>query len=221
MDKRLGFTLIELLIVVAIIAILAAIAVPNFLEAQTRSKVSRARTDLRSIATALESYAVDHNTYPLMRGAVIGTRGTVDQFPGDLTGWGDPRGNAWRVIPIPLTTPQAYITSTNMPDPFKKGATDDRSPYKPYDSPNPSDLGYVYHNIFEYVQWGATGFGPADLEDYGLWRMFSLGPDKKYDPLGTADPTLGWIYDSTNGTMSSGNILRTQKDTMGQHFSRF
>ncbi len=53
-----GFTLIELLIVVLIIAILAAIAVPNFLEFQTRSKVSRAVSDMRSIATAVEAYMV-------------------------------------------------------------------------------------------------------------------------------------------------------------------
>ncbi|MEO8376979.1 MAG: prepilin-type N-terminal cleavage/methylation domain-containing protein, partial [Candidatus Sumerlaeota bacterium] len=59
-----GFTLIELLIVVAIIAILAAIAVPNFLEAQTRSKVSRVKADMRSIATAVEAYRIDNNTYP-------------------------------------------------------------------------------------------------------------------------------------------------------------
>ena len=60
-----GFTLIELLIVVAIIAILAAIAVPNFLDAQMRSKVSRVKADIRSMVTAVESYAVDHNGYPI------------------------------------------------------------------------------------------------------------------------------------------------------------
>ncbi len=54
-----AFTLIELLIVVAIIAILAAIAVPNFLEAQTRAKVSRVKSDFRTMATAIETYALD------------------------------------------------------------------------------------------------------------------------------------------------------------------
>jgi len=59
-----GFTLIELLIVVVIIAILASIAIPNFLAAQTRARVSRAEADLRTIATALELYNVDWNRYP-------------------------------------------------------------------------------------------------------------------------------------------------------------
>jgi hypothetical protein len=65
-----------------------------------------------------------------------------------------------------------------------------------------------------------SGFDASDVADYGLWRIFSLGPDSLYNNLGTADPTLGWIYDPTNGTISSGMILRTQNDPEGKRFSR-
>src|ERR1041385_3819245 len=59
-----GFTLIELLIVVAIIGIIAAIAIPNLLNAIDRGKQKRTMADMRSIGTAVESYAVDNNFYP-------------------------------------------------------------------------------------------------------------------------------------------------------------
>ena len=59
-----GFTLIELLIVVAIIGIIAAIAIPNLLNAIDRGKQKRTMADLRSIGTAVEAYAVDTNIYP-------------------------------------------------------------------------------------------------------------------------------------------------------------
>ena len=58
-----AFTLIELLIVVAIIGILAAIAVPNFLNAQMRAKVARTEADMKAVSMALEMYFLDHNTY--------------------------------------------------------------------------------------------------------------------------------------------------------------
>lgn len=89
--RKIGFTLIELLIVVAIIAILAAIAVPNFLESQTRSKVSRVKADLRTIDVALSAYQVDNNRFPRQPGSqtsVIIDDGLVE-----------------------LTTPVAYITA--------------------------------------------------------------------------------------------------------------
>lgn len=63
--REKGFTLIELLIVVAIIGIIAAIAVPNLLTAIQRSKRSRTAADLRAIGTALGSYQVDNNMFPL------------------------------------------------------------------------------------------------------------------------------------------------------------
>ena len=60
-----GFTLIELLIVVAIIGIIAAIAIPNLLNAIDRGKQKRTMADMRSIGTAVEAYAVDNNVYPV------------------------------------------------------------------------------------------------------------------------------------------------------------
>jgi prepilin-type N-terminal cleavage/methylation domain-containing protein len=143
MRRKTGFTLIELLIVVAIIAILAAIAVPNFLEAQVRSKVSRVAADMRSMTTALASYYVDNNSYPLsvvlltsmtqVRNSLITptvatTAANVD-IPGpkplSLTNCQRPTfaiaglvggGNEF----FTLTTPISYITSYFV-DPFSNG----------------------------------------------------------------------------------------------------
>jgi len=64
MRRQKGFTLIELLIVVAIIGIIAAIAIPNLLNAINRGRQRRSMADIRSIGTALEAYSVDFNYYP-------------------------------------------------------------------------------------------------------------------------------------------------------------
>ena len=59
--KSMGFTLVEIMIVVAIIALLAAIAVPGFMRARKRSQASRVINDLRLISAAVDQYAVDYN----------------------------------------------------------------------------------------------------------------------------------------------------------------
>lgn len=87
-----GFTLIELLIVVAIIGILAAIAVPNFLNAQLRAKVAGTQSDLRVMMGAMQQYHLDNNSYHAHRD------GEAQQFP--------------------LTTPIPYLNGF-LPDRFQ------------------------------------------------------------------------------------------------------
>jgi type II secretion system protein G len=64
MRKDRGFTLIELLIVVAIIGIIAAIAIPNLLNAIHRGRQKRSMADMRTVGTAIGTYATDMNYYP-------------------------------------------------------------------------------------------------------------------------------------------------------------
>ena len=70
-DER-GFTLIELMIVIAIIGILAAIAIPQFSAYRKRSYNSSAQSDVRNIATAQEAYYVDNSTYTSTESAISG-----------------------------------------------------------------------------------------------------------------------------------------------------
>lgn len=168
-----AFTLIELLIVVAIIAILAAIAVPNFLEAQTRSKVSRCRADMRSIATALEAYRVDNTAYPTDGGSGIVS-------PINTNGY-----NRLGVI----TTPVAYITSIPR-DVFVTIPPANRTWF----------YSFVYMCNNELNGYGTLrGLPGWNVPDY-IWLMFTSGPDRTPD-FANKPP-----YDSTNGTVSGGDI---------------
>lgn len=183
---RRGFTLIELLIVVAIIAILAAIAVPNFLEAQTRSKISRVQSDQRSLATALEAYSVDHNAYPA---------------------YGNPEdhvvisGHGSSIfLPTRLTTPISYMAS--LPD--------DPFPGEKNGIPPGEATTYFYLHNYGGLYQGRNFHGGHVPEHYFSltgadraveWSMWSWGPDLD-DDHGVV------LYDPTNGTISSGDMMR-------------
>jgi len=195
--KSVGFTLIELLIVVAIIAILAAIAVPNFLEAQTRAKVSRVKSDMRTMATAIEAYTVDNNRGPI--GADEAIR---------VGGLGANQQTKRQVSQSFLTTPIAYLT-TLLTDPF---AITGR-----FDSAGNT---FTY-SLYEYQYNDQKGTGYTESWGKGFtWWNWSSGPSKQpashWPPQQTAYPGAGgvqpyYVYDSTNGTISYGYITRTNK----------
>jgi prepilin-type N-terminal cleavage/methylation domain-containing protein len=182
-----AFTLIELLIVVAIIAILAAIAVPNFLEAQTRAKVSRAKADIRTLVTATEAYRVDHTNYP---------------DPSDENGVQQPPGSFTPLIfetktSTQITTPIAYITS-RLDDPF----------------PNPNGENSLFHfstipNIRAVINDPISlGLIETFLGTTVQYLYISQGPDLQHDPPNvlSLNPTAN-VYDPTNGTVSVGDII--------------
>ena len=182
-----AFTLIELLIVIAIIAILALIAVPNFLEAQTRAKVTRCYSDMRTIAHAMENYFLDNGAYP----PDWDSSGNPNPPPG-LTGRDEGMTYA------NLTTPISYLV-TIPPDPFyeKSGLlnTYKGTPYFQYAAPT----------------WGAP---PVAWARVGAQYVFStVGPDQQDDSLWshayTRPEGVLRAYNPTNGTISRGDIARS------------
>jgi type II secretion system protein G len=200
MKKIQAFTLIELLIVVAIIAILAAIAVPNFLEAQTRSKVSRVKADMRSIKTAMEAYRIDNNTY--VRGRACDNIFANGYPEGPLNNRG-----------VLLTTPVAYMTSIPN-DPFhtvlgslpttcdKPGFVLLHQQYHRWYNPNTGGYGWRLGGALgainawdpEWVYW-PQGMDPQ-------WVLISKGPSREKTIDIYAIP-----YDPSNGTISIGEIV--------------
>lgn len=217
-----AFTLIELLIVVAIIAILAAIAVPNFLEAQVRSKVSRVKSDQRSFATALESYYIDNNTYPpfwsqtsgVAANATLGisAHNSNDNVNGIRASTGD-QPNARKTptfgfnangVRGALTTPVSFMTSYAS-DVFAEVKT--------------NTFGYVY----AVNQWILTSPGPSATDNVpalfpgggntaDLTRIFLNGTQAVTLPSNTLisgyQGTRAYTYDPTNGTSSTGDVWK-------------
>lgn len=236
MQSKHGFTLIELLIVVAIIAILAAIAVPNFLEAQTRAKVARVHADLRTLATGIEAYRVDNNSYP--EGTDNPTRydPAIVEFLGPLapgyytfrtrTDGGAPFAGAGGFAT--LTTPVAYVSQVLF-DPFAAQVG--------------GNLTYCYRdakgtkNFYILTSFGPDGdvlrpggIGSDSLSPFST-RMDGNSPARMGDineravihyventnpAIVTAVNAWGGLraalsdlaYDPTNGTVSEGDIYR-------------
>jgi prepilin-type N-terminal cleavage/methylation domain-containing protein len=221
-----GFTLIELLIVVAIIAILAAIAVPNFLEAQVRAKISRAKADMRTVATGLETYKLDNNNYPLMNDSNFAIAPTSKAGTGTFL----------RTLER-LTSPISYLTGRGtFQDPFPAKATRrlGTSTQTPIGTDDERRIGlaeYFYAvrgmksggTAAEHLQWGDPGArvdwyllqssGPQLLKWYFGTEVNQYLRD---DTPNTRGVCLDIMYDASNGTISPGTILRVGGQPTGR-----
>jgi len=111
-----GFTLIELLVVVGIIAILAGFAIPNLLTARTKARVSRVLADMQTIATGLESYSADKQTYP--PSTAENSIDTTDLIPTYITSIPDDpfTGSHFRYYTAGETKITAYLLVSDGPD---------------------------------------------------------------------------------------------------------
>lgn len=190
--KKEGFTLIELLIVIAIILILIAIALPNFLEAQVRARVTRAKGEIRTISIAMQSYYLDFNIYPSETESDIYSN-RWNRFN---------RGHLW------LTSPTKYL-STVPEDPFAS--------LSHIDAQGPGGS-----RVLTYESGGIEphpSFHPMGKKCRACmltWAMWSKGPsgeldgnqivsgDNAHKGNGGRDVRN---YSPTNGTSSRGSIL--------------
>ncbi|MCG8553079.1 MAG: prepilin-type N-terminal cleavage/methylation domain-containing protein [Desulfobacterales bacterium] len=115
-NNEKGFTLIELMIVVAIIGILAAIAIPNFLNYQLKSKTSEAKTNIGGIKTSLEAYNAEEDAYKTCTESPDSNPGKAKRAWTDKGGFGtigfEPAGEVYYSYSVTAATTSYTITAT-------------------------------------------------------------------------------------------------------------
>lgn len=176
-----AFTLLELLVVVGIISILAAIAIPNFLDAQARAKVARVKSDLRTLNMAIESFVNDHNDLPY-----------AHSFCDDHQVF-ETRYMGWISFLWQLSTPVAYLSTTMQRDPFIRTLGHTHLPYGDPtvlpQNPRLSQL-HVFPEAPPTITAATIYIPPNDLNDPTFTYLYA-----RYDYEDTMDPySHGFAY---------------------------
>ncbi|MCA9411691.1 MAG: prepilin-type N-terminal cleavage/methylation domain-containing protein [Candidatus Omnitrophica bacterium] len=228
--RRSGFTLIELLIVIAIILILIAIALPNFLAAQMRARVTRERSDMKTLNTAIESLRAerevllvdfwddDDRRITQARFGFNGVNMATQETPTFLACCAHHRQNfrgGTTGLFIPLTTPIAYLTSVPT-DPFAF----ERGDLELIDEDVIPPISYMYHDN-EAADERLSGdaykgvhpcFTPARCGPPGIHGILTpLGIDHYilvgFGPDSERTHSSQIPYAPTNGTTSFGDTV--------------
>ncbi|MFH1737846.1 MAG: prepilin-type N-terminal cleavage/methylation domain-containing protein [bacterium] len=184
--KRNGFTLIELLIVVAIIGILAAIAVPNFMNARLKATLTRVQADMVAFEKAYEMYRLDKNSFP--------------PHVGSHPSW----QNKY------VTTPVAYLPSIPK-DPFQQGmgerldlpmAALNYTHGEFHVDPCPGGRVIQDPALYQRAKNCTTVWAISDFSSTTVSYFWSPGPNREHDSSSNK------LYMLSNGLISEGDLVR-------------
>lgn len=190
-------TTVDRILAFFVLFVLACLAVPNFLEATVRAKVSRVHTDMRSFSLLLRTYFNDQGFYPAVSTGTTSVNGAYFAHP-DLQ-----RLPSFRVDP-------------GVRDPFIVPIRD--AGWEPYYYPADPFAPKTETDLAE--RRAAFVYFPAGEGNEVAWIVVSAGPDGDYDidPREVYDSSakrpsavlLTLTYDATNGTLSDGDLWRTK-----------